>query len=92
MSLLEAISPTARALLNSQIENRNSELSDAHRDRLQLLNQRYERAIGDDGRQAIQDLIDAENLRWKLIQDSQPTGRLPVTDTQPTTQAEVRPK
>ncbi len=43
----------------------------AHRDRLRYLDQRFERAHGDDGREMIQGLIDAENLRWKLMQDSQ---------------------
>ena len=44
----------------------------AHRDRLKYLDQRFERAHGDDGREMIQQLIDAENLRWKAYQDSQP--------------------
>ena len=44
----------------------------AHRDRIKYLDQRFERAHGDDGREMIQGLIDAENLRWRAYQDSQP--------------------
>ncbi|HEX3856542.1 MAG TPA: hypothetical protein VHY30_04510 [Verrucomicrobiae bacterium] len=49
-----------------------AELETAHRERIQLLNQRYDCAIGDDGQNKIQELIDAENLRWKIYTDSQP--------------------
>ena len=44
-----------------------------HRERLQWLQQRYDRAIGDDGQAHIQSLMDAENVRWQLILDSQPS-------------------
>ncbi|HXI70277.1 MAG TPA: hypothetical protein VNN22_07965 [Verrucomicrobiae bacterium] len=69
MSLLEAISPTTRALLNSEFEA-------AHLQRLRDLNRRIaacEEAGNSEGCDRIQNLIDAENLRWSLIKDSQPT-------------------
>ena len=44
----------------------------AHRDRLRHLEQRLERAHGDEGHEMIQSLIESENLRYKLICDSQP--------------------
>jgi len=52
--------------------DKNAELETAHRDRIAYLNQRYDRAIGDDGREKIQQLIDSENVRWNLHNDSQP--------------------
>ena len=51
----------------------NAELERHHRERLQWLQQRYDRAIGDEGQEHIQSLIDAENVRWNLILDSQPS-------------------
>ena len=53
----------------------NAELEAAHLKRLRDLNRRInacEESGNSDGGEAIQKLIDAENLRWSLIKDSQP--------------------
>jgi len=53
----------------------NPDLERAHRERLQYLQERYDRAPEGEPQDKIQELIDAENLRWKIITDTQPKSK-----------------